>query len=77
MMRLVTAAILMAVGCLVNPASAEVLVNGRVVKWTADRYIEHERMTCSYGPWRFETLSNGTAALIRSKHCEKASSNAR
>ena len=62
-----------AIALLASNASAETLYRGKVYKITADRIIIRERMACTYEPWRFQTLDNGTTALIRAKTCIKES----
>lgn len=74
MRQSISAAIAATAFLLAGLAHSEVYHQGKVVRWTADTYAARERMACTYGPWRSETLDNGVTLLTRTKRCEKASS---
>ena len=48
---------------------AEVLVDGKVYQTTADRIIKREALVCAYGDWQFQTLPDGSTAIVRGKYC--------
>lgn len=65
----VTAAALLLAGS----ARAEVLYQGKVYQTTADRIIKRDLLVCAYGDWTFQTLPNGSTAVIRGKYCQGSS----
>lgn len=56
-----------------SPASAETLVNGKVVKTTADKIIAERQLVCTYGKTRFESDPKGRTVVILGKVCTEVS----
>ncbi len=56
-------------------ASAETLVNGKVVRTTADKIVAERQLVCTYakGSTRVETDSKGRTVVIMGKVCTEVS----
>ncbi len=74
---LFTAAIVLAVTIagmfLARNARADVLVNGKVHKTTADKIVAERQLVCSYAKPRFEALPDGRMVIINGKTCIEVS----
>ncbi len=54
-------------------ASAETLVNGKVVQTTADKIVAERQLVCTYGKTRFESDPQGRTVVIVGKVCTEVS----
>lgn len=52
---------------------ADVLVNGKVYKTTADKIVAERQLVCSYAKPRFEALPDGRMVIINAKVCTEVS----
>lgn len=66
----VVASVLVMLG---GSAHAETLVNGKVVKVTADKLVAERQLVCTYGKSRFETDAHGRQVVIMGKVCTEVS----
>ena len=54
-------------------AGADVLVNGKVHRTTADKIVADRQLVCSYGKTRFEALPDGRTVVVMGKVCTEVS----
>lgn len=66
----VVASVLLMLG---GSAHAETLVNGKVVKVTADKLVAERQLVCTYGKSRFETDAKGNLVVVNGKVCTEVS----